>query len=209
QLIAKFIGYEPLQPFNLLIPKFDNPPGLEVDQMVMMSAGHLLVAGPAVAKIMLGENIRFLEQSNRAVDRCDTDVRVERGRPPVTLLDSGMIRRFGQHPCDDPALLGHLQTLVEAELFKPRDHHASLMASLIRAQYSRRHPPIILRKAGSVTTRGVLHRRHRHHARDRRARVPRPISLANRLRWRGELGATLGESARHPPPSPVAFGDIL
>ncbi len=37
-------------------------------------------------------------------------------------LDIGMIGGIRQHPCDDTALLGHLQTLVDAELFKTGRH---------------------------------------------------------------------------------------
>src|SRR5579875_85023 len=124
--IAELIGHRFLQFFDLLVAEFDHLAGLQVDQMVVMSARHLLVARAAVAEIVTRQDARLFKQAHGAVDGGDADARIDRGGAAVDLFDIGMVGRFRQHARDDPALLGHLQALIEAELLQTRNHRASI-----------------------------------------------------------------------------------
>src|SRR5438094_290088 len=62
QLVAELVGDDLLQFLDLLVTEFDDPAALQVDQVVVVVARHLLVARAAVAKIVAGENIGLLEQ---------------------------------------------------------------------------------------------------------------------------------------------------
>jgi hypothetical protein len=68
------------------------------------------------------KDIGLFEQANRAIDRRDTDIGIDRDRAPVQFLDIGVINRFGQHPGYDPPLLGHFHALIDAPLFYARSH---------------------------------------------------------------------------------------
>src|SRR5487761_735964 len=128
QIIAELGSDRFLQFLAVLVAEFDHFAGLQVDQMVVMGARHFLVARTAVAEIVARQNARLLEQAHGAIDGGDADARINRDGAAVDLLDIGMIGRFRQHARDDPALLGHLQALVEAKLFQPRDHRVSVSA---------------------------------------------------------------------------------
>src|ERR1700730_18188020 len=96
QLVAEFIGDQSLQFLNVLVAELDHTTGLKVNQMVVVSARHFLIAGATISKIVPGENAGLFEQTNRAIDCCDADVRVDRSRPSVDPLDIWMIGRLGQ-----------------------------------------------------------------------------------------------------------------
>jgi len=178
ELVTELIGDGLLQLFDLVVVKFDYPARLQIDQVVVVGARHFLVARTAIAKIVPRQDIGLLEQPHGAIDGGDADVRVDRGGSPIDLLDIRVVDRFGQDARDDPALLGHLEALVEAELLQPRDHSLSVMS--VAAQYSAKLAaslPPEQQSEADLSTGGT-------HARGRRALVPRPISLASRLRWR-------------------------
>ena len=94
EIVAELVGDGALQLFDLLVAELDHAAGLQVDQMVVMVARHLLVARAAVAEIMARENVRLLEQPHGAIDGGDADLRIDRGGAPVNLLDIRMIGRI-------------------------------------------------------------------------------------------------------------------
>ena len=61
QFKTQFTGNDLLQPFNLVIMKFNHLARLEVDEMIMMFLGHLLVARTTVPEIMALQNARLFE----------------------------------------------------------------------------------------------------------------------------------------------------
>ena len=50
ELEAELLGHPALQLLDLLVAEFDHVPGLQMDQMVVMGLGRLLVAGAPVAE---------------------------------------------------------------------------------------------------------------------------------------------------------------
>src|SRR6188472_3108486 len=94
QLISQFVGHELLQAFDVLVAELDHATGLQIDEMVVMGAGHFFVARPAVPEIVLGNDAGLLEQPNRAVHRSYTYARIDRSRPSVYLFEIGMIGGF-------------------------------------------------------------------------------------------------------------------
>ena len=93
EIVAELNRHGSLQLLYLLIAKLDHPPRLQVDQVIVMVAGHLLVARAAVAEIVACQNACLFEQPDRAIDGGNADVRVDRGCSAVDLLDIGVIGR--------------------------------------------------------------------------------------------------------------------
>src|SRR6516164_6327631 len=85
------------------------------------------------------QNASLFEQPHGAIYGCNADPRIDRGSPSVNPLNIGMIGRLRQHAGNHPSLLGHFQTLIEAELLQPRDHRVSVMAWLMPGYYTRKH----------------------------------------------------------------------
>src|SRR5580704_13307708 len=108
QLVAELVGDELLQFFDLFVAKLNDAAALEIDQVVVVGAGHFLIARPPVPEIMACQDVGFLEQAHGAVHRGDADMRIDLGGAAIDLLDIGMIGRIGQHARDHAALLGHL-----------------------------------------------------------------------------------------------------
>ncbi len=102
------IGDDFLELFDLLVAKLDDAAALQVDQVIVVVARHLFVTRAAVAEIMSREDIGFLEQPHRPVDRRDADPWIDFGGTPVDLLDIGVIGRVRQHARYHATLLGHL-----------------------------------------------------------------------------------------------------
>src|SRR3974377_360913 len=61
EFVTQLIGNDFLQPFDLLVPEFDHPTGLQVDQMIMVGGRHFLVSRAPIAEIMPRQNARFLK----------------------------------------------------------------------------------------------------------------------------------------------------
>src|SRR5438270_1527891 len=91
QLVAKFIGDDLLQTFDILVAKLDHTTGLQVDEMVVMRARHFLIAGSAIAEIVPGNYARFFEQPYRPVNRGNANARINRSCSSVDLFDIRMI----------------------------------------------------------------------------------------------------------------------
>src|ERR1700750_2553182 len=95
QFISKLVRDDLLQALAILVAELNHAAGLQVYEMIVMGARHFLVARPTVPEIMPGENVRLLEQPNRAIHGRYTDVRIDGSCAPVYLLDIGMVGRFG------------------------------------------------------------------------------------------------------------------
>ena len=163
--------------------KFDNPTGLQIDQMIVMCARHLFVARAPVAEIVARKDVGFFEQPHGAIYGSDADMRVDGGGSTIYLFDVGMICRLRQNARDDPPLLGHLEPFVEAELLQPRDHRVSVIG-IDPHNSAKLGASLRLGWRSRMTTASLAPRLAPDQARCRRARVPRPISFAKRLRWR-------------------------
>src|SRR5215469_3224217 len=135
QIVAELVGDEMLQLFYFIIAKLDHPAGLQINQVVVVRVRHLLIAGAAITKIMARQDVSLFEEAHRAINCGDADPRIDLSRPPIDLLDIGVVGRIRQHPGDNPALLGHLQALVEAELLEARNHPMALPAESAGALY--------------------------------------------------------------------------
>src|ERR1700719_2463969 len=107
QLVAKFIGDDLLQTFDILVAKLDHATRLQVDEMVVMRARHFLVAGSAIAEIVPGNDARLFEQPYRPVNGGNTDARINRGCSSVDLFHIRVIDGLRQHSRNYPSLLGH------------------------------------------------------------------------------------------------------
>src|SRR5258708_4067683 len=118
QIVAKLLGDEMLQLFYFIIAKLDHAAALQVDEVVVMRAGHLLVTRSAITKIVTRQYVSFFKQPNGAVNRGDADMRVDLRGAAIDQLDIRMIVRIGQPAGDAPALFGHLQSFVEAKLLE-------------------------------------------------------------------------------------------
>src|SRR5215472_13423227 len=91
EFVAELLGDNLLEAFDLLVAKFDHAAGLQIDQMVVMSARHFFVAGAAIAEIMTCQDARLFEQPHGPIDGRDANARVDRGGALVHLLDIRMI----------------------------------------------------------------------------------------------------------------------
>jgi len=61
QFVAEFIGDDLLQTFDIFVAKLYHSARLQVDEMVVMRAGHFLVAGSAIAEIVPRNDARLFE----------------------------------------------------------------------------------------------------------------------------------------------------
>src|SRR5579862_8421019 len=93
QIVAELFGDEMLQLFYFIIAKLDHPAALQVDQVVVMRAGHLFVSRTAVAKIVPSQYVSLFKEAYGAINRGDADMRIDLGGAPIDLLDIGMIVR--------------------------------------------------------------------------------------------------------------------
>ena len=102
--------------------EFDDFAGFHVDQVVVVAMLGRLVAGASAAEIPALEDPVLLEQTDRAVDGGDRDVRIEGSGAAVQFLDVGMVGRVRQDTGDDPPLSGHLEAPFDAQAFDARFH---------------------------------------------------------------------------------------
>ena len=82
-----------LQLLDLVGLELDHLARAQVDQMVVVLVRHLLVARAAVAEIVPLDDAGVLEQPDRAIDRRNRDLVVDRDRARVEFLDVGMVLR--------------------------------------------------------------------------------------------------------------------
>src|SRR5436190_8317219 len=71
QLVAEAAGHFLLQALDLLRLEFDHLAGAQIDQMIVMGVGHLLVARAPVAEVVALDDAGVLEQLHGAVDGRD------------------------------------------------------------------------------------------------------------------------------------------
>ena len=88
---SQLLGDLPLQALDHLVFELDHAAGLQIDQVVVVVARHLLVARPAVAEIVPSQDVGLLEQPDSAIDRGDADARVDLCRPLMHALDIGVV----------------------------------------------------------------------------------------------------------------------
>lgn len=103
-----------LQGFDLGVDEFDDLTRVHVDQVVVVIALGVLIAGPAIAEFVALQYAGFFEQLDGAVDRGKRDARVQFDRALVEFLDIGMILSLAHDAGDGAALIGHAQTLGDA-----------------------------------------------------------------------------------------------
>src|SRR3546814_15609400 len=90
--------------------------------MVAMRLRPLLVACAAVAEIVPLENAGLLEELHRAIDRGNGNPRVALDGPLIDQLHIRMVVGLRQHVRNDATLLGHLQTLGDAQFLQTTIH---------------------------------------------------------------------------------------
>ena len=94
ELVAEPPGDGFLQLLDLAVDELDHLAGLHVDQVVVVRLPMLLVPRAAVTEVVAGDDPRLFEQADGPVDRGDLNVRIDRMRPVVQLLDVRVIMRF-------------------------------------------------------------------------------------------------------------------
>src|SRR5262245_36567975 len=132
EAVAELARHGLLQPLDLLVAELDDLAGLHVDQVIVVAEARGLVTGAAVAELVTLEDARALEQAHGAIDRGERDARVPRARPPVNLLDVGMVLGFRQHTGDCAPRGGHAHAALGAEPLEPafRDRRLAHLAAL-------------------------------------------------------------------------------
>src|SRR5476651_2256900 len=129
ELEAQLFGDPALKPFDVLVAEFDDASGLDIDQVIVVRLRSLFVTRAAVAKIMALQNAGILEQLYRSINCGDGDVRIDGRRAPVELFSIRMVGGLRQHTGDHPALFGHPQSFLDAEILDPC--HARLRSGLV------------------------------------------------------------------------------
>src|SRR5690606_32433920 len=194
-----------LQGLDLLVGELDHLAGLDVDQVIVVLLGNLLIARAPVAEIVAFEDVGFLEQAYRAVDGRDADVRIDRRRPLIHAFDIGMIAGVREHAGNHPPLLGHLEALVDAQSFDSVWHCPSpLMLSRRKGRrmevYRKRRATPIALPARRTAARDV-----------RRGRLSRACPVRRcRVRFSWRVGCAVARNWARPsdsrPASPSAPG---
>lgn len=100
-------GYLFLQGLNFGVDKFDHLPGGQVDQMVMMLAGAVFIAGAAIAELQPLEDAAFFKKLHRPVDRRQRDPGIECHGAAMQLFDIRVVFRRLQDLRDQTTRSGH------------------------------------------------------------------------------------------------------
>ena len=106
-----------------LMMKMTKLPTFEM-MVVMLARLGRLIPGTSIAKIMSINNVGDIEHSQRAIDGCDADARIDFRGPLIHRFDIGMVDRVRQHARNDAALLGHLHAFFDTGTFDIRDRVA-------------------------------------------------------------------------------------
>ena len=61
EFVAKLISDDFLKSFDLFVAEFDDPSGLQVNQMIMVRAWHFLVSRAAITEIMPRQDTRLFK----------------------------------------------------------------------------------------------------------------------------------------------------
>src|SRR5262249_7805098 len=114
QLVAELAGDLALQALDFFRLKLDDLAVAQIDQVIVMRLGALLVTRAALAEIMARDDPGILEQLDGTVDGRDRDVLVNARAAAIELLDVRVIPGIRQYPGDHAALLGHAHALGDA-----------------------------------------------------------------------------------------------
>ena len=79
------------QPFMFRVLKLDNFTSLDIDQVVMRAVLGRFITGTPTAEVAALQDTLFLEQPDCPVNRCNRNMLIERGSPPIKLFDVRMI----------------------------------------------------------------------------------------------------------------------
>ncbi len=107
-----------LKNLDFLVMKFVDFTGPDIDEVIVMIVGALLVTGSAIPEIVAGKNVGFLKEAHRTIDSGNGNALVNNRGAAVDFFHVWMVIRVGQHPGDDPSLLRHLHALVYTSLFQ-------------------------------------------------------------------------------------------
>jgi hypothetical protein len=93
--ITKLLCNKALQLLDLVIVELDDPPGLNIDKMIVVLIGHLLISRAPVPEIVTLQDPGFGQQPHSPVDGRNADVRVDRSCSAVEFLGIRMVLGFG------------------------------------------------------------------------------------------------------------------
>ncbi len=102
--------------------KFDNLPGFDINQVIVMRFFTRFITRSAATKVATFKDAVLLEEADGAVDRGDGDMLIECRGTAIKLLNVRMVARLGQDTRDNPALSSHLQAPFDAEALDARYH---------------------------------------------------------------------------------------
>jgi hypothetical protein len=122
EIVPQFARDPLLQRFDFRAAKFDDLPGFDVDEMIVMRGRGWLEAGarlPALPELVPLEQAVVGEQLDRAIDRRKRYSRLDRSRAAKYLFDVWMIAGGRQDACNQAALSREPETMVGAQLFNP------------------------------------------------------------------------------------------
>src|SRR3546814_18378661 len=91
QLKTKLAGNHLLQPFDLFVVKLNDAARLQIDQMVVMFVGHLLIARAPVAEVMAFQNAGLFKQAHGAINRGNRDFGLANGSAMIDLIDVWLV----------------------------------------------------------------------------------------------------------------------
>ena len=77
QAIAELAGDHVLDGLDFLVAEFDDRAGADIDQVIVMFVRDQFEPGAAILEIMLGDQPRFLEQIDGAVDGRQRDAVID------------------------------------------------------------------------------------------------------------------------------------
>lgn len=120
QSIAELLRNFALKPFDFFVLELDHATTVNINQMIVMLIGYFFIAGSPVAEIMALQNFSFLEQSNRPINRRNTNPGIDIGRPTIYGFNIGVIGGFRQNTRNNSPLFCHFEPPVEAEAFQAR-----------------------------------------------------------------------------------------
>jgi len=106
-----------LDTLDILVSELDDTAAFDVDQMIVVTPGRLLIASTAGAEIMALKDAVGRQQLERAINRRQRNSRINRVRAPVYFLDIGVILGGRENASDHTSLPGHAQPLGGAEPF--------------------------------------------------------------------------------------------
>ena len=94
EAIAELLGNLALKLFDLGVDKFNDFPGFDIDQVIVVGFGNRLITLAAIAEIVAIKDAGLFEETHGAVDGCDRDARIDGRRAAVKQLDIGVIIAF-------------------------------------------------------------------------------------------------------------------